>query len=203
MKQTIISFAVFFLTIIASAQIKKEIYTDKVDDLRILVIELCADENGKVTYMKEVDSKSNFDDKEFVDKMIAVLSKQSMDYHGKKDCIEMKLILINPKFKDAVLSNEECKSLEFLKSGVFIYADPDLSETIINRDEKFQTENYKNSLLKAKIEWLSDCKYNLTYIEGGSGIVNVEIIGILKNQSIIYKATQGNLSSTGILIKKP
>ncbi|MGH1387785.1 hypothetical protein [Kordia sp.] len=61
---------------------------------------------------------------------------------------------------------QEKKCSDF-KVGEFTYSDPDYADLITIRTDSFQTDSYPKIGLKtvSKVTWLTDCKYEIEYVE--------------------------------------
>jgi hypothetical protein len=79
----------------------------------------------------------------------------------------------------------QSKDCTRFKTGTFKYADPELKDWIVTRTDTVQIE--KNSktgrTLIGKVEWVSDCEYDLTFIDVNSP--NKEILGKKVNVNIL------------------
>lgn len=103
--------------------------------------------------------------------------------------------------------NNKCKKF---KTGLFKYADSDFQNSIILRNDSIQVETNSKTGNKTigYINWLSDCKYTLTYKTAGDSIndslvgttFTVDIISITKN-SYKYIAYDAFYEMTGEIIK--
>ena len=98
------------------------------------------------------------------------------------------------------------KQCEEFKVGKFTYSDPDYAELVTTRNDSIQTDSFHEIGLEmtSKVTWLSDCKYEIEYIEVNDSILEsligmkyiIEIIKI-DNNKIICRT-----KSDGIVIEK-
>lgn len=78
--------------------------------------------------------------------------------------------------------HENCGSF---KTGEFTYDLPDGTKGKVVRTDTEQVETSPNGIIKSKIEWISDCRYNLKVIEGLEGLEEDAILEVN-----IYEVTE-------------
>lgn len=85
----------------------------------------------------------------------------------------------------AVLGDSNCDKF---KTGRFIYVDDVYKGWVLTRDNEYQIEKHAelNVELKGRIEWKSDCEYELTYVE----------VSDVNSKSIIGKKIIGRITET-------
>lgn len=105
------------------------------------------------------------------------------------------------------------KSCSDFKTGEFRYTDKKLPVKIIRTNSiQIESDLKTNTIIKSKIEWLSECEYVLTYLEFDnfkedlSHFINkknfCEIIEIHKDQTLIrFRSTATNRDEVVELIK--
>lgn len=209
MRFKLIVFLLIFQITSSYAQGYKEIYFIGVPDLEILVFDFSLEAGGKITDIKRNSEKSTYDNPEIVNKLISMLEENPVgDYDGEKIQANFTIKLINPKYENAKLTSEDCEKLDFLREGKFVYVDPNISDLIVERKQGYQTEKSETKNLKSEIKWLSNCQYTLFNPEpvGDPGfkksdVVDVEIIGVLANNTVIYKALLNDQVYTGVMRK--
>lgn len=187
----------------------KEIYFSGVKDVEVLVLDFWLEKGGRISDVKRVADKSTYDNTENVANLIKALEEKPFnDYEGEKIRVQFIIKLINPKYENYNLTEEECKKVNFLRDGQFIYTDPMYSGVVVERHGQNQIEKKSEKILvKGQIEWLSDCSYNLLYPEGEKSgfkkadIVHVEIIGLLDSSTVVYRSIINGQIITGIMKK--
>jgi hypothetical protein len=209
MRYKLLLFLLLFQITKGHSQGYKEIYFPGVKNLEILVFDFWLEDGGKISDIKKVSEKSTYDNPELVKNLIGMLEKTPFgEYKGKKIRMTFTIKLINPKYENQRLTDQECEKLEFLRNGKFIYTDPSFSDIVVERQDGNQIEKSEKIFIKSQIEWLSNCKYNLRNPEAKqksgykkSDIVHVEIIGVLDNNNVIYKSTLNDQVYTGEMKK--
>lgn len=94
------------------------------------------------------------------------------------------------------------KCVDF-KNGTFKYTDKDYGDLITVRLDTLQTDTYpeSNEVIKSRINWLSDCKYEMEVIEVNKEFLKsligtkytIEIITINGNKIVCRSKNQGTV----------
>lgn len=104
----------------------------------------------------------------------------------------------------------QSKNCSKFRTGTFKYPNPEFKNFIITRNDSTQIEVNKqnNDRLISAIEWLSDCKYTLTYIEVSNpkdeDLLNVKItvdVTNISGNSYTYHAYNNDDSIIGEMLK--
>lgn len=71
------------------------------------------------------------------------------------------------QFSNVSFRQKELSCRQQIANGQFVYLDSLEGNTLIERNEEFQIENQEKSGLKIKlkINWITDCKYTLQFVE--------------------------------------
>lgn len=103
--------------------------------------------------------------------------------------------------------SQDCNNFRI---GVFKYENPVFSDWTVTRKDSIQIEYDKGSNLKmvGAINWVSDCKYNLTYIEVSDpkqkNLIGVKLtvdINAISRDEYTYQAYDNKNSINGKMIK--
>ncbi|UMY64686.1 MULTISPECIES: hypothetical protein [unclassified Flavobacterium] len=208
MRYKILTVVLLFQVLSAFGQNYKEIYFPGVDDIETLVIRFWLEKGGKMTDITRVAERTTFDNEKMIDGFISLLERNVFEgYKGERIKLQFTLKLINPKYENSTLPEEQCKELGFLKEGRFIYKDPDFAGIIVERTGDDQIETGPGQRITSKVKWISDCEFEL--INPGSdttgmrsdAVIHVKVIGVLDNQTVVYRSTWHNEVFTGIMQK--
>jgi hypothetical protein len=188
----------FFFYLSINAQTQDEFFVDDVDNIDLLTVNFCVDNDGKTSSVNVIPEKTTYKNHENIQKVVEY--RKGIEYYPdsklRNNCYDYIFKFINIKFKDKKLDNSKfSKCLEF-RNGTFKYNDGSYSDIIIERDYKFQLEKNQNEFSKYKIDWIDETNYVLTYLEVSNKKLDyligqkiyVEIIDILDDGSYVYKS---------------
>ncbi len=205
--KTLLYITFLLSSLIITAQIETKFYKNDVKTVEYLTVNFCVDSLGKTSSVKIIKNKTTYKNKEFIEEVVAY--RKGIEYYPdttlKNNCYDQTFEFINPKYENKRLSSAQCKNCEIFKKGRYSYINPLYKDVQIIRKKRKQIEKTKNSKFTYKIEWVTNCEYNLTYLKISEEkykyllgeVINVKIIDVLENGNYVYES---NLLDRTILI---